>query len=206
VPTLNDLILSVTGGPSVNEGLFAYFGGTATTLQDRERAWLEGKTAVRGPIEDMWFDYLYNVRGYSGDRNDMEYRFWKDGGAVAPPTVLTKDFTAVWGQISISSVGYRLSPLVGSMVPDNTFAGGSIAQLAARDDDLVYVQPVGNVQFPDIKPGFIWLTLDAGSGGQSIAMQWDTIDRYVALVDGVYEQAVSNIGLPRRIRLSGDLP
>jgi hypothetical protein len=205
VPTLNDLILSVTGGPSVNEGLFAYYGGTGTTLQDRERAWLEGLTAVRGPIEDMWFDYLYNVRGYSGDRNDMELRFWADGGSVAPPSVLTKNFTAVWAQFSVSSVGYRLNPLAGSIVPDNLFAGGSIAQLAARDDDLAYVQPVGNVQFPDILPGFIWLTLDAETGGQAVAMEWDGIDRYVALIPGVYAAMQSNIGLPRRIRLSGDL-
>lgn len=203
--TLNEATLAVTGGGSYNEGLFNYFGGTGTTLQDRERAWLEGLTAVRGPIEDMWFDYLYNVRGYSGSRNDMELSFWLDGGAAAPTTVLTKNFVAVWNQFSVSSVGYRAAPLAGSITPDNLFAGGSIDQIAARDDDFMYVVPAGGVQFPSIKPGFIWLTLDAETGGQSYAMAWD-IDRYIAHVVGVYAAAQNNIGLPRRVRLSGDLP
>lgn len=209
VPTedlsLNGAILYVTGGPTVNEGLFSYFGGAGTTLKDRERAWLEGLTAVRGSIEDMWHDYLYNVRGYAGSRNDMELRFWQDGGAAAPPSVITKGYTAVWAQFSVSSVGYRLSPLAGSLSPDNLFAGGTIAQIAVRDDDIMYIEPLGDVPFPDIAPGFVWFSFGTDEN-DTIALEWDTIDRYVALAPGAYAAAQGNIGLPVRVRLSGDVP
>jgi len=209
VPTedlsLNGAILYVTGGPTVNEGLFNYFGGTGTTLKDRERAWLEGKTAVRGSIEDMWHDYLYNVRGYAGSRNDMELRFWQDGGATAPPSVVTKGYTAVWAQFAVSACGYRLNPAGGSLSPDNLFAGDTIAQLAVTDNDILYVLPQALAQFPDIAPGFVWFSFGA-SPDDTIALEWDTIDRYVAYVPGAYAQAQSNIGLPVRVRLSGDVP
>jgi hypothetical protein len=203
--TLGEAILAVTGGPTINEGLYSYFGGTGKTVQDRERAWLEGLTAVRGPVNDMWHDYLYNVRGYSGSRNDMELRFWRDGGAAAPPSVITKGYTAVWAQFAASAVGYRLSPLAGSMSPDNLFAGGTIAQLAVRDDDILYLLPNGLAQFPNIAPGFVWFSYTEDEF-ETIALEWDGIDRYFAEVPGAYAQAQTNIGLPVRVRLSGDVP
>jgi hypothetical protein len=203
--TLSEAIIVVTGGPSVNEGLFSYFGGAGTTLKDRERAWLEGKTAVRGTNEDMWHDYLYNVRGYAGSRNDMELRFWRDGGAAAPASVVTKGYTAVWNQFAASACGYRLSPAGGSLSPDNLFAGGTIAQLAVTDNDFLYLLPSGGVQFPDIAPGFVWFTF-SDDEVDTIALEWDTIDRYVALVPGAYVTAQGNIGIPVRVRLSGDVP
>jgi hypothetical protein len=209
VPTedlsLNGAIMYVTGGPTVNEGLYNYFGGTGTTLKDRERAWLEGKTAVRGTIEDMWHDYLYNVRGYAGSRNDMELRFWQDGGAAAPASVITKGYTAVWNQFAASACGYRLNPAGGSLSPDNLFAGDTIAQLAVTDNDVLYLVPLGGVQFPDIVPGFVWFSFTEDEF-DTIALEWDTIDRYVAHVPGAYVQAQTNIGIPVRVRLSGDVP
>jgi hypothetical protein len=209
VPTedlsLNGAILYVTGGPTVNEGLFNYFGGTGTTLKDRERAWIEALTAVRGTIEDMWHDYLFNVRGYAGSRNDMELRFWQDGGAAGTPTVVTKGYTAVWAQFAASACGYRLNPAGGSLSPDNLFAGGTIAQLAVTDNDVLYIVPLAGSQFPDIAPGFVWFSFGADPF-DTIALEWDNIDRYVAVVDGAYAQAQSNIGLPVRVRLSGDTP
>jgi hypothetical protein len=35
-------------------------------------------------------------------------------------------------------------------------------------------------------------------------MVWDGVDRYAALVPGVYASMQSNIALPMRVRLSGD--
>jgi hypothetical protein len=203
--TLNEAILFVTGGPTLNTGLFNYFGGAGTTLKDRERVWLETLTAVRGSIEDMWHDYLFNVRGYSGSRNDMELRFWQDGGAAGTPSVITKGYTAVWNQFAVSACGYRLNPLAGSLTPDNLFAGGTIAQLAVTDADVLYLFPLNGVQFPDIVPGFVWFSY-TDDEFDTIALEWDTIDRYIAHVPGAYAQAQTNIGIPVRVRLSGDAP
>lgn len=79
--TLNDLILSVTGGPTVNDGLMSYFGGSGP-LNDRERAWLIGQGVSPGPLNDMWMRYLGGI-GYDGALNDRLYQFWAAGGPSA---------------------------------------------------------------------------------------------------------------------------
>lgn len=199
--TLNEAILAVTGGPSVNEGLFAYYGGTKTTLQDREHDWLLTKTGDRGPNNEMWFAYLDSL-GYPGDLNDKQTRFWNDGGEAGTPTIIFKNFITTWAQFSPTAVGYRFSPLAGTILPDNAFAGGSIQQIACLDDDTCYVQPVGNVQFPQGLGPYLWVT---GVGElSSAALTWDGFDRYAGKVDGLYAIMQSNIGLPNRIRLSMD--
>jgi hypothetical protein len=118
---------------------------------------------------------------------------------------VTKGYTAVWAQFAASACGYRLSPLAGSLSPDNLFAGDTMAQIAVTDNDVLYIVPLGGVQFPDIAPGFVWFIFGTDEN-DTIVLQWDTIDRYVAVVDGAYAQAQSNIGVPVRIRLSGDTP
>lgn len=202
--TLNDAITVVTGGPTLNEGMFQYFlagGAIGLTLQDLERSYLEARTPHRGPLQEMWFDMLYAM-GYSGTLSDMQLQYWLDqGGTVI--SVITKDFTGIWGQISVASVGYRLSPAVGSLAPDNTFAGGSIASFAVTDADWVYVIPQGGAQFPDITAEGIWFSQMPFTPGESFQMQW-YIDRYEVVLPGAYARAVSNIGLPTRFRLSGN--
>lgn len=59
--TLNDEIQRVTGGPTISDGLRAYYlahGGTGTTLNDLERSWLIALTGVVSPqnytTADLW--------------------------------------------------------------------------------------------------------------------------------------------------------
>ena len=65
--TLNDEILRVTGGPTVNDGLMSYFGGSGS-LNDRERQWLLGQGATLGPVNDMWMEFLAATPGALNDK------------------------------------------------------------------------------------------------------------------------------------------
>lgn len=77
--TLNDEILRVTGGPTVNDGLRAFFaanGGVGVTLNELERTWLllQFPTAPAGsPIGDLWMRFPLPV---DGTVNDKQLRFW----------------------------------------------------------------------------------------------------------------------------------
>lgn len=78
--TLNDEILRVTGGPTVNDGLRSYFaanGGVGTTLNELERTWLllQHPTAspVTSTIGDLWMMFALPV---DGTMNDKQLRFW----------------------------------------------------------------------------------------------------------------------------------
>lgn len=78
---LNDCILSATGGPTVNDGLLAYYklnGATSNTLLDAEREFLlarVGAGVVDGHTNDMWQTYL-TFKGYTGTLTDMLNTFW----------------------------------------------------------------------------------------------------------------------------------
>jgi phospholipase C len=72
VPTLNDEILRVTGGPTVNDGLMSYFGGSGS-LNDRERQWLQAQGATLGPVNDMWMEFLSAT---PGTVNDRKLAYW----------------------------------------------------------------------------------------------------------------------------------
>lgn len=83
--TLNDEILRVTGGPTVNDGKRNFFydllgspGGLAgATLDDMERAFLRVQMpAAEGTTNDLWMQYLGDVFGYSGTFNDMQLQYW----------------------------------------------------------------------------------------------------------------------------------
>ena len=78
--TLNDEILRVTGGPTVNDGLMSFFGGSGS-LNDRERQWLLDQGATLGPVNDMWMQVLAEP-AYSGTLNDRLFSFWLSGGGV----------------------------------------------------------------------------------------------------------------------------
>jgi hypothetical protein len=60
--TLNDEILRATGGPTVNDGLLAYYqtnGATSDDLQDAEREFLIAAGALgAGSNQDLWLDLL----------------------------------------------------------------------------------------------------------------------------------------------------
>lgn len=79
--TLNDEILRATGGPTVTEGLLAYFqagGATATNLMDAEHQWLKIQTpAGQGTNQDLWMDYLGLALGLDGTLNDRLLQYWR---------------------------------------------------------------------------------------------------------------------------------
>lgn len=77
--TLNDEILRVTTGPTVNDGLRAFFlarGATGTALNDLEGSYLRARAGVTaGPLADMWRQYLTG-KGYAGTINDQQLQWW----------------------------------------------------------------------------------------------------------------------------------
>ena len=80
MPTLNDAILRATGGPTVNDGLRAYYntqGIPYGALNDMERAFLRVQMpTAEGTTNDLWMQYLTDVLGYTGTLNDMQLQYW----------------------------------------------------------------------------------------------------------------------------------
>ena len=79
--TINDEILRVTGGATVNDGLASYFMKTSTqSLQDAELNWLDTihVSNTGGTIQDRWYNYLTQAKGYSGSLNDMLLQYWRN--------------------------------------------------------------------------------------------------------------------------------
>ena len=76
---INDAILAATGGPTVADGLLAFYqagGATAAALADAERQWLRIQMpAAEGSNSDLWVQYLIGL-GYAGSLDDMKLRFW----------------------------------------------------------------------------------------------------------------------------------
>jgi hypothetical protein len=68
--TIQDEILRVTGGPTVNDGLATYYSKTPDeSLQDAERRWL-GATDTE-TNQDAWI----RVHG-AGQINDVKLAYW----------------------------------------------------------------------------------------------------------------------------------
>ena len=97
--TLNDEILRVTGGPTVNDGLMSFYGGV-WTLDDRERAWLLANGGVSGTNNDLWMQALRGG-GYAGTLNDMLLAFWTGGGTI---TSLYPNPTLIGGSDIVADV------------------------------------------------------------------------------------------------------
>ena len=91
--TLNDAILTATGGPTINDGLSSHFERTVDeALNDAEYRFLIDAGATPTQLNDMWFELL-RALGYVGALNDMKLEFWKLGGlAEGPELVLNWDF------------------------------------------------------------------------------------------------------------------
>jgi hypothetical protein len=213
VPTVNDYIKAVIDrdvgpGHTLNDGLLTYFrqtpGVTATTFNQAERDWLKIKDAglVGTVLDDLWGQFLVRL-GYVGANDDMKFQYWKDVLSTVS-SVVTKVFTATWGVISVNSTGFRDAPAVGVLAPDVAFAGGSISQIASSSDDFVYVTPVGGVEFPGIGDD-LWVTIPPFENPDAIHMSW-FINRYEAIIPGVYNAMTAKIGIAGSIRLSGQVP
>ena len=75
---LADEILRATGGPTVNDGLFAWYGaqgGVGSALADRERSLLLSKGAFTGTNSDLLYQWLRSL-GHTGSLDDMRLQFW----------------------------------------------------------------------------------------------------------------------------------
>lgn len=80
VATVNDAILLATGGPTVPDGLRAYYkaaGATGETLPDLERQFLKIQMPVAdGTNQDLWSQYLSGAFGYVGSLADKLLQYW----------------------------------------------------------------------------------------------------------------------------------
>ena len=123
------------------------------------------------------------------------------GGA---PVIVSKDFTLTPGQISASSAGYRLSPLVGAIAPDAVYAGGSVILVQATDTDEFRIQNTGGVQFPGIS-GNLTAQIGPYLGPNRVLLHWD-VNTYIAAVPGMYAYMVGQIGIGTGLRLSAAPP
>lgn len=85
--TLNDAILAATGGPTVNDGLRAYYLSSIgnppemqnASLDDLERRFLRQQMpAAQGTTNDLWMQYLGEGGVVTvGTLNDMQRQFWE---------------------------------------------------------------------------------------------------------------------------------
>jgi len=79
MPQINDCIVSVTGGPTTNEGLLAFYkanGATSNNLQDAAREFLLARGVPSGQLQDMWRSFLSGLGIPDGHLNDMLYEYW----------------------------------------------------------------------------------------------------------------------------------
>lgn len=78
--TLNDEILRVTTGPTIQDGLRAWYilGGAtdAGAIEDVERSFLATKVTVTGKTnQDCWMEYLGGLL-HTGTLNDRLLQYW----------------------------------------------------------------------------------------------------------------------------------
>ena len=129
------------------------------------------------------------------------------GGVYAPSTdvatvIISKDFTLTPAQISVSSVGYRLSPLAGTIAPDGAYGGGTVALVQATDDDSFRVQNVGGTQFPSIS-GNLAVGIGIYFGPSRLVLPWNSLSGwYEATESGIYAYLLQQIGFGTPMRLS----
>lgn len=122
-------------------------------------------------------------------------------GAGGMPAIVAKDFTLTPGTISVSSIGYRFSPAVGTLAPDRLYGGGTIDIVQIVDNDEVRLETVGDVQFPGIS-GNLTMQLGTFIGPQRIVMFWDVNRYFNPSVPGIYAEVLASIGVGMPIRLS----
>jgi hypothetical protein len=81
--TLNDAILQATGGPTLNDGLRAFFAATADeSLNDAELRWLKSQAGVTAKtISDAWMQFLGGL-GFTGTLQDRQLAYWASQGVV----------------------------------------------------------------------------------------------------------------------------
>jgi hypothetical protein len=118
------------------------------------------------------------------------------------PTLISKTFTLTPGQVSSTSYGWRASPPIGTLAPDATFAGGSMANILALNDDTFQIRPVGDTPFPGIQ-GNLAVVIGPYVGPSRIVLGWDGFFLYAAQVPGIYAYMEQQNGLETGLGLWG---
>lgn len=131
---INDLILTATGGPTLNEGLSAWFGRTPEeSLQDAEYRFITTVTGSTGDVQDLWFEYLRGL-GYTGALSDMFYQYWSSGGTITVPNLVGLTLAAATD--AITGAGLTLGTVTGTTDPvlsQDPAAGAEVAPYTAID-------------------------------------------------------------------------
>ena len=122
-------------------------------------------------------------------------------GVGGAPVIVSKDFTLTPAQVSASTAGYRLSPLAGTLAPDNAYGGGNIDLVLAQSDDTFYVSTATNLPFPGIS-GNLAVALGVYQGPSRMILTWDGFDRYITTEPGIYTYMQSLIAGTVSLRLS----
>jgi len=126
--TINDVIVDVTGGPTVNDGLASWYSKTADeNLQDAEYRWLRESGADPTQINDMWYALL-QLMGLEGALSDMQLQFWLNGGFFGPPPPLkTSSYSFIkTAASSVAGQSEKLATGARGVLVDNTSGGASV--------------------------------------------------------------------------------
>ena len=120
------------------------------------------------------------------------------GGA---PVIVSKDFTITPAQVSVSTIGWRLSPAAGTLTPDNVYGGGNVDLVLGQDNDDFYVSTSTNLPFPGIS-GNLAVAISVYQGPTRLVLHWDGFDRYTVNEPGLYGYLQTIVGTPVPLRLS----
>lgn len=85
--SMMDAILGTTGGPTINDGLLAFYlanGATSANLADAEREFLVARGVSTSHRADMWYEFLTGLGSMSltGNVNDMKLDWWSNGAPL----------------------------------------------------------------------------------------------------------------------------
>lgn len=169
--SLNDLILQATGGPTINDGLSAWFNKTSNeSLQDAERRFLLAATGAEGTSNDLWLAYLRSL-GLTGALNDMLRQYW--GGAPVKPLPPPFSVDSGWEVQGVNLIDWDLTRWVSSTYPLIRYY---VNQLAEGQDIIVR----GNVT-----------VLDGTTPGIQIRAGDDVAGQIVLNAAGVFEDTIT---------------
>lgn len=164
---LNDCILAATGGPTVPDGLLAYYranGATSANRVDAEGEFLAAQGFGTGDLGDRWYAYLGSL-GYTGSLNDRLLAFWCGATPPTPPGG-SEQFQFDIETGPESEYGYatiNAGGPYGTLTP-GSFLGYTVHRILANNDTKLVVLALGamgNVQIPGVTQ--VRMTIFGGS-------------------------------------------
>ena len=129
---INDAILKATAGPTLNEGLLAWYRGNGATsydIQDAENEFLTARSAPAGQIADRWFAYLGTLT-YTGSLDDRRYQYWTARAVniwnttnilAVTNTTVNATQAIITAPITAGQVSFRWNSATAGDVPNRTF-------------------------------------------------------------------------------------